>query len=486
MPSDSPLPDRIGPYRVLKRIGAGAMGEVYLGQDGAGQEVAIKVMAIRLVDSPDFLERFHREFNLVAGIDHPNIARAMGSGEFDGQPYLAMEYIRGPALDQVLKQQGPLTEATALRVAIGVAKGLEFAYQRSGLIHRDIKPANILIAKKGDDPFATPGVDENDLAKVIDFGLAKSVSSEAQGLTMTGAVMGTPHYMAPEQIRGEKDVDVHADIYALGATLYHLLTGAYPYPEPSPGLVMTAHLTKPVPDPGTTVRTLSKPTRELVMTAMQKRPGDRFLTYRAFLVAAEKSLRTLIGTDQMSATRSRRVSSSAARPISDSIQRGTLASGQREPSGGHPTSGAVKPGTVPGPRPGTAAYVKRSSSGSATGSTSKPGTQATAAARPGTGTRPRSSVALPDPTPRAQPVTASDSRAPAVGGIRPVTASITRSSSSDVRAPGAKRHSTTGVPLADLPMVPPEPSGIFKYLHWIVLGVAIAVVIAVLVITGSV
>ncbi len=348
-PETAPSLTSIGPWRVTRVLGAGAMGEVYHGVDDGGREAAVKLLAAKFAEHHDFISRFHREITLMSGLDHPNIARALGSGDVAGRPYLAMEFVRGPTLEEVLKKTGALAEASALRVMIGVAKGLEHVHHKAGLVHRDIKPANILIQKTGGDPFATAGVDDGDIPKLIDFGLAKSVSSDYQSMTMTGAVMGTPHYMAPEQIRGEADIDIHADIYAVGATLFHLLTGRYPYPEPSPGLVMNAHLTKPAPDPGLHKSGLSQATRELVLHAMAKKQGDRYLSYRALILACEKALRNLSSANVVSdVTRSRRI---GERPLPTSSR--VVGHDARRPTSSHypPSNLGSTPGTLPAARP---------------------------------------------------------------------------------------------------------------------------------------
>ena len=355
-PETAPSLTSIGPWRVTRVLGAGAMGEVYHGIDAGGREAAVKLLAAKFSENRDFISRFHREITLMSGLDHPNIARALGSGDVAGRPYLAMEFVRGPTLEEVLKKTGALAEVSALKVMIGVAKGLEHVHHKAGLVHRDIKPANILIQKTGSDPFATAGVDDSDLPKLIDFGLAKSVSSDYQSMTMTGAVMGTPHYMAPEQIRGEADIDIHADIYAVGATLFHLLTGRYPYPEPSPGLVMNAHLTKPPPDPGLHKTGLSQATRELVLNAMAKKQGDRYLSYRALILACEKAVRNLGASSVISdVTRSRRIgerplpTSSRVVPTSSRVAGNNV----RRPTSSHypPSNLGSTPGTMPAARP---------------------------------------------------------------------------------------------------------------------------------------
>jgi serine/threonine protein kinase len=286
-PLQSDLP-KINGYELIARIGAGAMGEVYQGRQLAtDKEVALKVIGKTLLDNKDFTKRFEREIELLSKLDHPNIAPAIGHGVYEGRPYLAMEYIRGPDLASLLKSQGPFHEPEVLRIGLQIARALQYAHETAGLIHRDIKPANLLVV-----PNQT-GNANGDMVKIIDFGLARSTATEDHSLTITGMVMGTPYYMSPEQIRGEKDIGIGTDIYALGATMYHLLTGNLPYDGASPVIVMSGHLHGTIPDPGKIVPSLNHATRYLVMTAMAKDANKRFLNYRGFITCCETALEKL-------------------------------------------------------------------------------------------------------------------------------------------------------------------------------------------------
>jgi serine/threonine protein kinase len=275
-------------FEIDRRLGAGAMGDVYLAHDTeTGTQVALKIINNRYAADEQFVQRFHREIETLARINHPNIARAVGYGSHDNLPYLAIEYVDGPSLAQLLDRHGPLPEPYVLRVAIHVAQGLAHTYQTTGLVHRDIKPENILTVPAGnseDDLFQ-----RGDAAKLIDFGLARSYEQDER-LTMTGITMGTPHYMSPEQIRGNQNIDHRSDIYGLGATMFHLLTGDTPYHGNSPAEVMTAHLTEAVPDPRVKVRGLSETTRKLIQTTMAKKAKERHASYDAFIRAAEMAL----------------------------------------------------------------------------------------------------------------------------------------------------------------------------------------------------
>jgi serine/threonine protein kinase len=273
-------------YHLLKKLGAGGMGTVYLAkQAGTDQILAIKTIISRLKEDPDFVGRFHRESKVLAGLDHPHIAKVMESGDSGNTCFMAMEYVEGPNLATLLKDHKVLPERYVLRIVQQVAEGLAYVYAEAELVHRDIKPENILISR---NPEATDPFPADDDAKLIDFGLVKPVDDD-EHLTQTGMTIGTPLYMSPEQIRGER-IDCRSDIYGLGATMYHLLTGATPFVGTSPGAIMSAHLTQPVPDPAQRVPGLNAKTRELVMMAMAKHKDQRFLNFEAFLKAVAAAL----------------------------------------------------------------------------------------------------------------------------------------------------------------------------------------------------
>ncbi|MFW5829672.1 MAG: serine/threonine protein kinase, partial [Planctomycetota bacterium] len=285
---------QIDHYRLLGKLGSGAMGSVYLADDvHGGTRVALKVINTRHVDDDEFINRFQREAKLVTQLDHPHIGRALSIGEVAGELYIALEYINGPSLADLLKSYGPMSETYLLRRAIEIGEGLNYAYTRFGLVHRDMKPENVLLERSDDGQSDTPS--EGDCAKIIDFGLAKAIGTD-QSLTMTGLTMGTPHYMAPEQICGRKDLDCRADIYGLGCTLYHLLTGKTPFRGDSPGGIMMAHINEPVPDPRQRVPGLQQATCDLLTMAMAKERNDRYLNFTAFIEACKTALSQIEGS----------------------------------------------------------------------------------------------------------------------------------------------------------------------------------------------
>jgi serine/threonine protein kinase len=277
-------------YRLIKKLGAGGMGTVYLAiQQASGRKLALKTIIGRLKEDADFVGRFHRESKVLIGLSHRNIAEVIESGESSGVCYMAMEYINGPSLASLLRSHQVLPELYVLRLCRQVAEGLAYVYDKAELVHRDIKPENVLIARTTED--ASEPFPLDDVAKLIDFGLVKPVDDDER-LTQTGMTIGTPLYMSPEQIRGEK-IDCRSDIYGLAATMYHLLTGVTPFAGTSPGSIMSAHLTQDVPDPGTRVPSLLASTRELVVMAMAKKAADRFLTFEGFIKALDRAISQL-------------------------------------------------------------------------------------------------------------------------------------------------------------------------------------------------
>jgi len=236
------LGQQVGRYRIERMLGKGSMGEVYLGVDEQlGRKAAIKTLSEKLLGNETVRERFLREARALAKLTHPNLITVYESGIVDGadRPYFAMELLEGGDTHKLLDERGPLSSDTVSVIGAQAAAGLAEA-ARAGIIHRDVKPSNLGISARG-------------TLKVTDFSLAKSVAAE-KSLTGRGMVVGTADYIAPEQARGEK-VDERADVYSLGCTLFHLLTGKPPF-RAEEGTevqkyveVMRAHLSAPIPDP---------------------------------------------------------------------------------------------------------------------------------------------------------------------------------------------------------------------------------------------
>ncbi|MHC4877075.1 MAG: serine/threonine-protein kinase [Planctomycetota bacterium] len=211
--------ERLGEFRIVSKLGAGGMGDVFLGiQESLDRKVAIKTLKQEIAERPESVERFQREARAMARIDHPNMVNCYAVGCDQDTHFLAIEFIDGDTLRGILQRHGPLDVDNALCIAHKAGDMLRVAHQ-SDMIHRDIKPENILISREGQ-------------VKVADFGLAKAIDEDV-ALTQSGTGMGTPLYMPLEQIHNAKHVDQRADIYALGATLYHCLSGVPPFKQPS-------------------------------------------------------------------------------------------------------------------------------------------------------------------------------------------------------------------------------------------------------------
>jgi serine/threonine protein kinase len=201
-----------GRYRVLKRIGSGGMAEVYCVEDQQlGRRVALKLLHRRFADDEQFVERFRREASSAAGLSHPNIVGIFDRGEWDGTYYIAMEFVEGRTLKDIVRERGAAPPEAAADITLQILRALRFAHQR-GIVHRDIKPQNVLI-------------DNDGRVRVADFGIARAGVSD---MTETGSVMGTAQYLSPEQAQG-KPVDARSDLYSTGVVLYELLTGRVPF-----------------------------------------------------------------------------------------------------------------------------------------------------------------------------------------------------------------------------------------------------------------
>jgi predicted Ser/Thr protein kinase len=261
MPNAAPRP-RLGQYVILEQIGRGGMSIVFrASQESIGREVAIKVLHNTLIQQdPTFLERFQREVKVSAFLQHPHILPVYDYGQNSGRPFIVMAYIRGGSLDDRIRE-GPMSLSEVIPIVTQVADALDFAHSK-GVVHRDIKPSNVLL-------------DENGNAYLSDFGLAK-ISDAALQLTGS-ALLGTPDYMAPD-LASSEPLSPSVDIYALGVSLYQMLTGHVPYTASTPMGVLMAHLSQPVPDVCAERPDLSETMQQVVATAMAKKASDRYAT----------------------------------------------------------------------------------------------------------------------------------------------------------------------------------------------------------------
>ncbi len=270
----------IAGFVVERQLGAGGMGAVYLARHPRlPRHVALKVLGEEFGQDPEFRSRFEREAELAARLAHPNVVAIHDRGVADGHLWIAMQYVDGTDAAHLIRQ-GPAVLPTARAVGIveQAAQGLDEAH-RVGLLHRDVKPANILIAARPDG---------GDRVLVTDFGIARA-AGDASTHTAAGAVLATLAYAAPEQILGGP-MDQRVDVYGLGCTLFHLVTGSVPFPRDSPAAVMRAHLSEPPPKPSAIDRRLA-PFDAVIARAMAKNPADRYPSCAALAADAGAALR---------------------------------------------------------------------------------------------------------------------------------------------------------------------------------------------------
>ena len=227
---------KVGKYTITHKIGEGGMASVYEAvHEKLGTKVAIKILSPILARNPQLRQRFENEANFMASLNHPNITRVLDIEEQDDTLAIVMELLEGEDLDDRVKRTGPLLENEAKVIFIQVLNAFEYAHSK-GIVHRDIKPSNIFI-------------DKNDQVKILDFGIAK-IFGTGNEMTQTGTQMGTPVYMSPEQVKGDKSIDHRSDIYSLGITLYFLLVGKAPYEsaEESSFEIFTKIVNDPIPN----------------------------------------------------------------------------------------------------------------------------------------------------------------------------------------------------------------------------------------------
>jgi eukaryotic-like serine/threonine-protein kinase len=269
-------PGQLGQFILLKIMGKGAMGATYKAYDRTlGRYVAIKAMHRKLGKDQKRVDAFFAEARALAALNHPNVAQVYSLGTEKEQPYIVMELISGGQLDRLYNREKPLEESRAMDLLIDVAEGLKAA-GNIGLIHGDVKPANILL-------------DDQGVAKLVDFGVARL----GGGQVAKGDALGTPYYVAPEQIL-RKTVDLRTDIYSLGATLYHALTGQQAFKGKDVKEVLRARLTGPIPDPRSVRPDLREETAALVMRMMSREPAGRQSSYDELLADMWKTYQAIM------------------------------------------------------------------------------------------------------------------------------------------------------------------------------------------------
>ncbi|MEE3284788.1 MAG: serine/threonine-protein kinase [Planctomycetota bacterium] len=285
------LPDSFGRFRITRLLGQGGMGLVYLANDPKrARSIALKVLAREKADNETLLKRFRSEALATRELKHENIVGVYEAGSIDGQFYIALEFVEGTDVSQLIRTRGRLPVGRSLDITRQVALALSVAYRRN-IVHRDIKPSNLLIRGDG-------------VVKLTDMGLARSMDdAEQAGITRAGTTVGTVDYISPEQARNSKSADTRSDIYSLGCTWYHMLTGEVPFPHGSLTDKLQAHANTPAPDPRNINSTIPEEVVLVLQRMLEKSPDRRHPTPDDLVSALETIVlnRTEITTDDIAA-----------------------------------------------------------------------------------------------------------------------------------------------------------------------------------------
>lgn len=250
-------------FKLEEKLGTGGMGEVWRAHHTTmGRNVALKILSPGLTHNKEFVERFMAEVRNSAKMEHPNIVTAFDAGVEKGIYFLATSYIDGVELGNLLKAEKVFPEKKALKIVRDIACALQYAWEECKILHRDIKPSNIMIDKKGN-------------ARLLDLGIAKSLSEDS-GLTISGMIVGTPYYMSPEQALSKPNQDFRADLYSLGATLFHMVTGQVPFDGETAVGILTKHITESLPSPKLINPAISQGCCSLIEIMMAKNKSDRY------------------------------------------------------------------------------------------------------------------------------------------------------------------------------------------------------------------
>lgn len=261
-------------FQILSKLGQGAMAVVFKAKQlSLDRIVAIKVLPKRLSENPEFVERFYKEGRAAARLNHPHIVQAYDVGESSGYHYFVMEYIDGQTVYDLVSGERAVPEKEAIRMILQTASALEHAHA-VGLIHRDVKPKNIMLTKTG-------------IVKLADMGLAREVNDYVTATAEAGRAYGTPYYISPEQIRGDIAIDGRADIYALGATFYHMVAGRVPFDGTTPSAVMHKHLKEPLVPPDHINKALSAGVGEIIEVMMAKDADERYPSMKELIADLE-------------------------------------------------------------------------------------------------------------------------------------------------------------------------------------------------------
>jgi beta-lactam-binding protein with PASTA domain/predicted Ser/Thr protein kinase len=269
VPKDTVIDDR---YKVIERVGSGGMADVYCAEDlQLGRKVALKMLHRRFAEDREFVERFRREASSAASLQHPNVVGVFDRGEWDGTSYIAMEYLAGRTLKQLILEEAPLEPTRAIDLAQQILRAARFAHKR-GVIHRDLKPHNVI-------------VDDEGRAKVTDFGIARAGASD---MTQTGSIMGTAQYLSPEQAQGHA-VTPQSDLYSIGICLYEMLTGRLPFDGESAVTIALKQVNEQALPPASFNPAVTPELEGVVLQALAKDPAQRFSDADAFIASLERA-----------------------------------------------------------------------------------------------------------------------------------------------------------------------------------------------------
>ena len=271
--------DRLGRFQIKRQLGVGGMGAVYLGFDpDLEREVAIKVLTVAVCGDPTALTRFRAEAQAAGNLNHPNVVAVYEIGDDQGFPYIVMEYVPSGSVIDLLRRESPLDLVEATRIIVDASRGIAAAHAK-GLIHRDIKPANLMVSS-------------DRTIKVADFGLARAHNRNADAnVTQEGQILGTPHFMSPEQCQGG-NLDARSDLYALGATYFMLLTGVSPYHHAGSTMsILAAHINEAPPDPKQLNQNVPAPCVRIIHRLLAKAPDHRYASAELLLADLEAVLK---------------------------------------------------------------------------------------------------------------------------------------------------------------------------------------------------